>query len=143
MTLLQLKQSNGGFPQGGFPYQDPRTGFKCNGWEGTPQMHAVKIIQHRRANPKFYPPAEGQWFDTSAVVQEIYQQKALTHPHLFRGYPDKSPATVSNQRSTPMISPTLICSCGSNEFTAVKCLTCGGSRIKSWKCTKCGREVGK
>ena len=141
MTLLQPKQSNGGFPQGGWPYVDPKTGFKCNGWEGTPQMHAVKIIAHRRANPNFYPPSEGQWFDPASVVQEIYQQKVKTHPHLFKGYSDNAPQMNAQPTPKTMVSPTIVCACGSNEFEPQYCKTCGGNRINGYKCSKCGKDI--
>ncbi len=139
MTLLQPKSSNGGFPQDGWPFTDPKTGFKINGWEGTPQMHAVKIRDHRRANPKHYPAGEPQWFDTASIIQEIYGQKVKTHPHLFRGYPDAGPQQTSQPRS--LVAPTTQCTCGSNEFEPILCLTCGGHRIKGYKCKSCGKEV--
>jgi hypothetical protein len=143
MSLLQPKQSNGGFPPNGWPFTDPKTGFKCNGWEGTPQMHAVKIIQHRRANPGVYPPGESQWFDAAAVIQEIYKQKASTHPHLFRGYPDGPRMVTREQKGSIVVSPTLICGCGSNEWEELYCKTCAGRRITGYKCRKCGKERGK
>lgn len=143
MSLLQPKQSNGGFPQGGWPWVDPKTGFKLNGWEGTPQMHAVKIIAHRRANPNHYPPSESHWFDPAAVVQEIYQQKVKTHPHLFKGYSDTPPIVERKPQTQLMVSPTIICACGSNEYEAIKCMTCGGHRIKGYRCKKCGKEISK
>lgn len=144
MSLLQLKNANATqFPSGGgWGFIDPKTGFKCVGYEGTPQMHAAKIISHRRANPKFYPPGEAHWFDPNSVIQEIYQQKFKTHPHLFKGY-GNAPVANTQRAAVVQISPTVLCSCGSNDFTPIRCLTCGGHRITGYKCAKCGKELKK
>ncbi len=139
MSLLQPKNNNQ-FPPGGFGFEDPKTGFKCVGYEGTPQMHAVKIRDHRRANPKFYPTGEGHWFDLNSIVQEIYQQKVRTHPYLFKGYPDKGPPIVKQDNSESIISPTVFCECGSNEWEVQYCRSCSGKRITGRKCKKCGKE---
>ncbi len=139
---LQLKNPNGSFPPGGWGFVDPKTGFKCNGWEGTPSMHAVKIIQHRRSNPKFYPPTEPQAFDMPSIVQEIYAQKAKTHAHLFVGYPDVIPS-MSHSAPKAMVSPTHVCPCGSTSWDPIYCKTCAGHRITGYKCHSCGKELKK
>jgi len=140
MTLLQPKTSNQ-FPEGGYGFVDSRTGFKVNGWEGTPQMHAVKIRDHRRANPKHYPPGEPQWFDTASIIQEIYGQKVKTHPHLFRGYAD-TVQTVSSPAPLTTVGPEVKCKhCGSSKFKPIYCLSCGGNRVKGWKCESCNTDL--
>ncbi len=140
--ILQLKNPNSAFPHNGWPFVDERTGFKCNGWEGTPQMHAPKIIKNRRDNPQHYSTSEGQWFDVNSVVQEIYAQKHKTHPHLFKGFADAIPVATQIQ-SKPIIAPTVMCSCGSNDFEPEFCKTCGGRRITGYKCKKCGKHLKK
>lgn len=138
MSLLQPKQTSQ-FPPGGYGFVDPKTGFKCVGYEGTPQMHAVKIMEHRRANPKFYPPGESHWFDKESIVQEIYKQKFQTHPHLFRGYGDAPINVPAPEKS--FLSPTVKCGkCGANEFENIYCKTCAGRRVVAIKCKSCGNQ---
>lgn len=141
--IYQLKSSNSAFPPQGWPFTDPKTGFKCNGWEGTPQMHATKIIANRRANPSFYPTGEAKWFDPASVVQEIYAQKAATHPHLFKGFPDAHIVPRAERIVSRVIAPTVKCSCGAGDFEPILCKTCGGRRIVGYKCKACGKELKK
>lgn len=141
--ILQLKNPTQQFPQGGFGFRDPKTGFICNGYEGTPAMHAVKIIANRRANPHVYPAGESQWFDQQSVIQEIYAQKVVTHPHLFKGYSDAYIVPQKDKVVSRTIAPTVACACGSHDFDPVYCKTCGGRVIKGYKCKSCGKELKK
>jgi hypothetical protein len=135
---LQLKNATASqFPPSGWPFSDPKTGMKFNGWEGTPQMQAVKIAAHRRANPKFYPDGAGQ--DSNAIIQELYQQKFSSAPWLFVGQPDKDPAQGQSQGATIIIGEK--CSCGSTEWIPEYCKTCSGRRVIGRKCASCGRTV--
>lgn len=137
--MLKLKQPNAQFPAGGFGFTDPRTKRVWNGYEGTPQMTAVSIVQHRQANPTLYPPSETQWFDVLMVIQEIYAYKFQTMPELFVGY-GGPPITIAAVTSPAAQPPSgLVCSCGSTSFSPVYCATCGGQKIKSWKCNSCGK----
>lgn len=140
--IYQLKNPNSSFPQYGWPFTDPRTGFICKGYEGTPTMHAVKIINHRRANPHVYSKDEPQWFDTQSVVQEIYAQKAATHPHLFRGF-DDAMVTIQNVNNRQALAPTVKCKCGAQDFDPIFCKTCGGRKVTGYRCKSCGKELGK
>jgi len=141
--IYQLKSPTQQFPPGGFGFKDPKTGFTCNGYEGTPAMHAVKIIAHRRANPNFYPAGEAQWFDQASVVQEIYAQKAASHPHLFKGFPDVTLTPQKEHIVSRVSAPTGQCSCGSSDFSEILCKTCGGRRVTGHRCNKCGKEFKK
>lgn len=142
--IYQLKNPNANqFPPQGWPFKDPKTGFRCNGYEGTPAMHAVKIIGNRRANPHHYPPGEPQWFDPNSVIQEIYAQKAATHPQLFKGFPDVQIVAQPERIVSRVVAPTVICSCGANDYEPIYCKTCGGKRITGYKCKSCGKELKK
>lgn len=137
--IYQLKNANANqFPPQGWPFKDPKTGFRCNGYEGTPAMHAVKIIANRRANPHHYSPDESQWFDPNSVIQEIYAQKAATHPHLFKGYPDAH--IVPRVQKTEVVSDKPCPKCGGTEWELIYCKTCAGRRVTGKKCKGCGGQ---
>ncbi len=129
------------FPPGGFGFVDPRTKRVFNGWEGTAPMQAVKIIEHRRGNPKIYPPEEGQWFDQKSVTIEVLAQKFKEMPHLFLGQPDKDPSYPSQPVARETIVKGAACSCGCTEFIAEYCKTCSGARIVGRKCKSCGKAA--
>lgn len=138
--ILRLKNANASqFPPAGWNFLDPKTGFKCVGHEGTPAMHAAKIIANRRANPHIYPASETAAFDTQSVIQEIYQQKFVTHPGLFVGF-DQPPRVRAVPEGAKVIVGNNACSCGSLEFIEELCKTCGGRKVVGWKCSKCGKR---
>lgn len=137
--IYQLKNANANqFPPGGWGFKDKRTGFECKPHEGTPAMHAVKIIANRKGNPHFYPPGEPQWFDASMIIQEIYAQKAATHPYLFKGHSDVQiiPRTQRSEVITDKPCP----SCGGTEWELTFCKTCAGRRVTGKKCKSCGKS---
>jgi hypothetical protein len=134
---LKLKKPSGQFPPGGWPFTDPRTKFTCNGFEGTPDMQAVKIIAHRRANPHIYPPAEGQWFDRQSVAQEVMAQKYATNPELFVGGGQPAPKPKRKKIEHPI---SMCQHCGSTDWEPVYCPTCGGKRLTGYKCKQCGKQ---
>lgn len=135
---LRLKNATASqFPQGGWPFEDPLTKRKFNGWEGTPQMIAVKVAEHRRANPQLYPDGKGQ--DLNSIVQEIYAQKVRVMPWLFTGYPDKNPAYPSQPAAKAVVIKGEKCTCGATEFKPVYCPTCSGRRITGYVCASCGK----
>lgn len=135
---LRLKNPSNQFPPGGYPFTDERTGFKVDPMSGTPDMHAVKIIAHRRANPHIYPPAEPQWFDQTSVREEVLQQKFKTNPELFVGQPEKIKLIKAKSK---VIDPgNSICECGALDWEPTFCPTCGGrKKVTGFKCRKCGR----
>ncbi len=137
MSELRLKNATASqFPQGGWPFTDPRTGMKFNGWEGSPMMQAVKIAAHRGANPSKWPDGTGQ--DLNSIVQELYAQKFSVMPWLFLGQPDKDPSYPSNP-ATVLVNGEK-CSCGNTQFTPIYCATCSGKRITGYKCSGCGKQ---
>ena len=138
--ILKLKNPNAPFPQGGWPFKDPKTGFSVNGYEGTPTMHAPKIIAHRRANPHVYPSQQYHWFDEQSVIQEIYQQKLATHPHLFRGFADKTVEIKTKATNKRVEQPSLNCECGALDWKPKYCPTCSGKKLIGWTCGKCGKD---
>lgn len=138
--MLTLKNSSSSqFPPGGYPFIDPKTGMKFNGWEGSPQMIAVKVAEHRRGNPTFYPDGAGQ--DTNGIIQEIFAQKMKSMPWLFVGQPDQGPQPYPSEPASQAV--TILgdkCGCGSTEYEPIYCPTCSGKRITGYKCKSCGRQ---
>lgn len=139
---LRLKKPSNSFPHNGWPFKDPKTGFICNGYEGTPEMHAVKIIAHRRANPHIYPPSEAHWFNQIAVREEILVQKHATNPELFVGEPDKA-ITVKVRAAKTVDTPGSTCTCGALDWEPTYCKTCSGKKVNGFKCRKCGKTRGR
>ena len=139
MSLRLKNASASQFPPGGWPFTDPKTGRKFNGWEGTPQMIAVKVVEHRRANPSLYPDGAGQ--DVNAIIQEIFAQKVKAMPWLFTGFPDQGPGAYPSQPAPASVSIRgEKCSCGATEFKPVYCPTCSGRRIIGYTCASCGKS---
>ena len=134
---LQLKNPNAGFPPGGFPFQDPKTGMIFNGYEGNAEMIAVKVSAHRQANQKLYPEGGG---DVGGIVQEIFSQKNAQMPWLFSGGPDDPGMPPTAQVSASAGGPGGSCVCGATETDPIYCPTCGGQRITGYKCRACGAE---
>jgi len=140
--ILKLKNPQGQFPPGGFPFTDSRTKMKWNGYEGTPAMTAAKVITHRRANPMLYPAGISEAFDLNSVVQEIFAQKFTTSPELFSGYgpPDAVVQVNMNAPTGPAVSASTPCQCGSNQIVPVYCQTCSGNRVTGYRCAGCKRD---
>lgn len=141
MTLSLKNPGASQFPPSGWPYRDPKTGMDFNGYQGSPQIIAVKIAEHRRANPKFYPGNEGQ--NVESIVQEIYAAKFAVAPWMFKGQPDRNPVYQSATQSQPSNERVngAACSCGSTEYIPVYCPTCSGRRITGRKCASCGKSA--
>ncbi len=129
---LVLKRPTEMYPAGqGFGFVEPKTGMRFNGLHSNPQGTALKIIDHRRANPKLFTDASD--FDVENTVQQIYQQKLQTMPELFIGF---------GGEPTQMFPDASKCNCGGKESTPVYCKSCGGHRIVAYKCSSCGLERG-
>ena len=140
MSLFLKNGNSSQFPPGnGWGFTDPKTKMVFNGWEGDWNYVARKVIEHRKANPAFYPDGEGQ--DLNAVVQEIFKQKHSKMPWLFRGEPDKDVAYSSKSTSPSQVANSdSACVCGSKEVILTYCPTCAGRRVTSKKCASCGKE---
>lgn len=138
MSLTLKNATASQFPAGGWPFEDPLTKRKFNGWEGSPQMIAVKVAEHRRGNPTFYPDGKGQ--DVGGIIQEIFAQKVKVAPWLFTGHPDRDVAYPSQPKGSPVTIRGEKCSCGATEFEPVYCPTCSGRRITGYKCRSCGKS---
>lgn len=123
-----------GWPHGGHPYQDPRTGKKFDGMSADLDLQTLNIIQHRQANPGFYPSTERSAFESAAIRQQIIDYMCLLRPQLCGDSSKPDPtyqAPVPNGRCA---------NCGSDQAEPVYCKTCAGQKITGWKCKQCGVE---
>lgn len=137
---LQLKNPKGGFPPGGFPFQDKRTGKKFDGMSADLKLQAMNVIQHRRGNMRLYPATEGMAFNSDAVQQEILEQVCANH----RGICVEQVKSLPMSRNFAVVKSNKSCpKCGNTDLTPKYCKTCSGSKIRGWTCDKCGTEVGK
>lgn len=122
-----------GWPTGGYPFRDPRTGKLFEGMSADLTLQVLNVIQHRRANPTFYPSTETSAFEPSNIRQQIIDHMCLLRPQLCGG-----PAPDTTYQA-PV--PTDKCpKCGSDKAEPVFCKTCSGSKIVAWKCGQCGFE---
>ena len=132
---LQLKNPNDQFPPGGFGFTDPKTGLRFNGYEGTVEMTANKVADHRRANPNLY---DARQISIEGIKQEILAQKYAEMPWLFVGYKGHAP-TMPSVRATPEMPDLGRCICGCSEIEPIYCSVCSGRRITGFKCKACGK----
>lgn len=118
----------------GFPYTDPKTGFKVDAYERSIDGAVALLIEHRKANsPRIFPASEPQWFSPSAVRQEIYRHFQEKSPQLIAG-----PAAASVEREAT--GKPVACMCGSTDIGPNFCKTCGSGQVQmGWMCRGCGK----
>lgn len=134
MNELRLK-AGAKFAPSGFPFIDPKTGFKADAYERSFDGAIALLIEHRKANPRVYPPSEPQHFSPALVKQEILRSLVDKAPQIFA----EAPAPTAVRASTGVPES---CICGSTEFKPHYCVTCGGGRIDGHQCVKCGKLFG-
>jgi len=136
-----LIRRDGNMPPGGYYFEDPKTAQRFEGMGITFNGQVGKIIEHRQANPKIYPPADYKSlsFDHVAFELDNYTCTRIgSHPRFC--------ASPQAGRIPPMVSIVVpqCPKCGPGSAMIPKyCATCGGSRILSWKCGTCGFEIEK
>lgn len=133
-----LKKTTG-WPTGGYPFRDPRTGKAFDGLSADLALQAQNVIRHRKANTKIYPPTETQWFNLVDVKQEIAAYMCDLKPELCAetalSLPVVKLANVVVQKSQ------IACpKCGSSEASPILCKTCRGSKVKGFTCLNCGER---
>lgn len=127
------------FAPDGYPFTDPRTGFKVCGYQLSIDGAVSKLIDHRRANPSKYPASEPQWTDFSTVKQEYLRHLHGQKPELFR---PSSDAVVASPVMTNFDGEQCP-QCGSTDLDIQRCVTCGGNKLLSKKCRTCGYDFLK
>lgn len=140
---MPLRIKSGPWPPGGFPFADPRTGQKFDGMSADLTLQARNVIQHRLANPRFYPKDQSGAFSLTGVMQEITDFVCNRNPGAcFDPASNVSPRAAAPNPAAPVIaSPQFACpKCGSVEWIADYCPTCSGKRVVGYICVKCGAK---
>lgn len=137
---LQLKQPNGPFPAGGWPFSDKRTNRAFNGMDYTLDMLVMAVIDHRKRNPNLYPPEQPEPFNRDLVMQEILRQKQTTNPELFVGFVGNGTNGVPVNVAVSIGAPKFPCTCGKNDWEPTFCPTCSGRRVTGYTCKACGQR---
>jgi hypothetical protein len=118
---------------GGYPYTDPKTGMKFDGFDaGGFGDQVLRVRAHRVANPKIYLPGDVA-LTVEYIANQIDEYQCLRHGNNPRYCLDENqpalPASVASDRA---------CSCG-EKLNPVYCPTCSGQKITHYICPKCGR----
>lgn len=145
-----LKIRPGSFPNGGFPFTDPRTGRRFDGMSvSDTTMQARKVIEHRLANPRIYPQNESQWFSLSGVIAEVVLAICSNNPDACME-PGDSVRRSNDTRQAPIKaapSADVLCpQCGAGDWEMIYstggCKSCG-KKLSGRRCRKCGHLTGK
>lgn len=105
---------------------------------------ALRVREHRQANPAIYKPENTIAFNVEAIKGEIVIQVCSRQPSYCEddarpGQP--YPPTEKPAKSEPYRQQGKTCGkCGGQDFTPIYCASCGGRRISSYKCNTCGYD---
>jgi predicted RNA-binding Zn-ribbon protein involved in translation (DUF1610 family) len=134
---MSLIRRDGTIPPGGYYFQDAKTGMKFDGMSVTFNEQVGKIITHRLANPKVYPPSEPKYLTPDSVTQELDDYTCL---RLGR---NSSYCTGPQSPTAPRVSVNRLCpNCGT-ILTPHYCATCSGNKILDYLCPKCNKSFPK
>lgn len=143
---VRLKNPNSHFPPGGYTFDDPHTAMHFPGEGVDLHSQALKVIEHRKANPHIYKPEDTLQIDLEEVKRQIVIQVCARQPsycvdeaHPDRPYPHVDPTP---KKEVKTFQGKKCAKCGAGEFEPVYCRSCGGSRVQSWKCANCGFDQG-
>lgn len=138
-----LVRRNGEFPPSNYVFADPRTGQKFDGIGFDETVR--EIIQHRQANPKVYPTADGQWLDFESVaiqLEEYTCHRIGNNGRFCRPAGDQKVVTPQNLGAAVQM-PSVCGKCGNLEGFIKYCETCSGQKILGWICCACGQFKSK
>lgn len=123
------------FAPAGYPFVDPRTGYKVDAYERSIVGAVDMLIAHRKANERIYSPSEPQWFSPSLVKQEVLRHLFDKAPHIFAG-PVAAPVARAASGAPEK------CSCGGTSFSVNYCKTCGSGMVPmGWICDSCKKII--
>jgi hypothetical protein len=134
---MSLIRRDGTIPPGGYYFQDGKTGMKFDGMAVTFNEQVGKIITHRLANPKVYPPSEPKYITTDSVTQELDDYTCL---RLGR---NSSYCTGPQSPTAPRVSVNRLCPDCGTILTPHYCATCSGNKILDYLCPKCNKSFPK
>lgn len=141
---MRLIRRDGQIPPGGYPYQDPKTGFKFDGFQaGGFGEQVLAIIWHRIANPTIYTP------NTIDLVPEFVANQLDEYTCLRLGNDrrfctdEELPKPKEVTRTEPAIVPGRNCpGCGGNLVERL-CGSCGGRKVVGYQCQACGMQINR
>jgi hypothetical protein len=134
---MSLIRRDGTVPPGGYYFQDAKTGMKFEGMSVTFNEQVVKIITHRLANPRVYPPGEPKYLTTDSVTQELDDYTCI---RLGR---NSSYCTGPQSPTAPRMSVNRLCPDCGNILTPHYCATCSGNKILDYLCPRCSKSFPK
>jgi len=123
--------------RGGYPYRDERTGFNFDPNHGDIREKVELVLKHRRANPHFYPPSDGQYFDKNFIAGQIETYICQQKPDLCGDGPYVAPPVTN-----VTVQPSKQCpKCLNVDWKPIYCPTCSGQRITGWECNVCHGKI--
>lgn len=130
----RLIRRDGPFLPGGNPYVDPRTNRRFDGFDAGGFGDQVnRIIKHRLANPKLYPPSEPQYLSFNFVADQLDEYQCQR----FGGDPRYCGATPQEvERKSQLMAKGICSNCGGKLIQNI-CQTCSG-KVLGLKCERCG-----
>lgn len=143
---MHLSYKPGGMLPGGYPYTDPRTGRKFDGFDaGGAGDQIMRIAKYRMANPRIFP--EPEWADQHFIAKQLleYQFQRLGNNMKYFVATDgtqSNPIVYAPKTPAANVTPPNRCECGAN-MAPVYCKTCSAQRLTGWKCPTCGRQRGR
>lgn len=137
---LQLRPEWRGtrFPNGGYPYQDRKTGFKFDAMAGNLEDRIKDVRKHRMANPTLYPDVKD--LDSDNIRQEIIDYMCHRSPELCQEG-DVDLSLIPRNDVSAIVQTQTCVNCGSStNAKPVMCASCGNNRVKYWMCS-CGMKI--
>lgn len=148
---MSLTYRPGGMLPGGFPFTDPITGRKFDGFDaGGGGDQVMRIKKYRDTNPHIFK--DPKWHETDFIWQQVLDQQIQRLGGDRRFFMDvgkgpSAPDTSPRRQRTPPAPPPEAnlgrCqSCG-GELEPIYCKTCRGKRVVGTKCKSCRSTVGR
>lgn len=136
---MRLIRRTGAMLPGGYPYTDPKTGMKFDGFDaGGFGDQVLRIIRHRMANKARYPATEPQFLDEAFVANQVDEYQCLRLGNDPRYCQDESQPGIN----LPAVTADSKCQCG-GALLPRYCPTCKGQRIIGYICGVCGKTYPK
>jgi len=123
---------------GGYPYVDPKTNMRFDGFEaGGFYDQVAKIIQHRSSNPQLYPPGNPEYLETNFVANQLDEYQCQRFGGDAR-YCGQTSAEIERAASAQAAG---VCQFCGGELEQRYCPTCSGQRVIGTRCKKCGSTL--
>lgn len=131
----RLTRRDGAMHPGGYPYTDPRTNHRFDGFDaGGFGDQVQRIIKHRLGNPKIYPPSEPQYLSFNFVADQLDEYQCQR----FGGDPRYCGQTNDEiERKLQLNSKGICANCGGALIDKL-CSTCSGGKVIGKVCSRCG-----